>query len=250
MESRRLRDCLDADFHRLQEVAASADLTAQVPSCPGWTMTDLVRHVGEVYLQKVECIRLGREPDPWPPEGLDAEPPLPLLDRSYAALIRELTNRRLEDHSYTWYGPDQTVGFWLRRMAHETLIHRVDAELGTGVPIAPIPDDLAVDGIDELLVVFVEFSTANWPDYFTAILADAANRSVRIVTPQRSWTMRLTTRDVRAVQSDADKPSATIDGTPAEVLLWLWGRRPDAPITSGEATTITTLRRVLKTATQ
>ena len=42
-------------------------------------------------------------------------------------------------------------------MAQETVIHRIDAELGADVPIAPIPDDLAIDGIDELLKVFVAY---------------------------------------------------------------------------------------------
>jgi hypothetical protein len=78
MDNQRLRECLGADFGRLREVAAGADLGAPVPTCPGWTMTDLLRHVGEVYLHKTECMRLGRDPDPWPPEGLADEPPLEL----------------------------------------------------------------------------------------------------------------------------------------------------------------------------
>src|SRR6266568_5919174 len=59
MESQRLRDCLEADFRRLRDVAARADPGARVPSCPEWTMSDLLRHVGAVYLHKVECMRLG-----------------------------------------------------------------------------------------------------------------------------------------------------------------------------------------------
>ena len=42
------------------------------------------------------------------------------------------------------------MGFWFRRMAHETVIHRVDAELAAGLPTAHVPDDLAIDGIDEV----------------------------------------------------------------------------------------------------
>jgi len=42
-----------------------------------------------------------------------------LLDRSYAALVGELTTRDPSDPGGTWYEPDPTVGFWVRRMAHE-----------------------------------------------------------------------------------------------------------------------------------
>ena len=42
-----------------------------------------------------------------------------MLDRSYAALVGELTTRDPSDPGGTWYEPDPTVGFWVRRMAHE-----------------------------------------------------------------------------------------------------------------------------------
>src|SRR5258708_3724435 len=72
---------------------------------------------------------------------MNDEPPLELLDRAYAALSAEFAARRPEDHTFTWYDPDQTVGFWIRDMAQETVIHRVDAELAAGRPIAAIPGD-------------------------------------------------------------------------------------------------------------
>jgi uncharacterized protein (TIGR03083 family) len=250
MKSQRLRDCLGADFHRLREVAAGADLGAAVPSCPGWTMADVLRHVGEVYLEKVECMRLGRSPDPWPPEGLNDEPPLQLLDRSYAALTGEFAARQPEDHAYTWYGPDQSVGFWIRRMAQETVIHRVDAELGAGAAIAEIPDDLATDGIDELLVAFVQYGTTNWPDYFTELLSSAGGRAVRIATPQRSWLLRLGTRDVRVEQPESDSPAATVQGPAPDVLLWLWSRGGEDATTTGDEQAIGLLRKVLVESTQ
>ena len=58
-------------------------------------------------------------------------------------------------------------------MAQETVIHRIDAELGTGRPVAPVPVDLAVDGIDELFKVFVAYSVAGSDDYFADVLASS-----------------------------------------------------------------------------
>jgi len=69
MEYPRFLDCLSADYTRLRAVAA-ADLTGAVPTCPGWTVADLARHVGEVYLHKTLAIREGKEPEPWPPAEL------------------------------------------------------------------------------------------------------------------------------------------------------------------------------------
>ena len=73
------------------------------------------------------------------PAGLNDEEPVALLDRAYAELMEEFTRRNPEDFSRTWYDPDQTVGFWIRRMAQETVIHRIDAELAADPPSPPSP---------------------------------------------------------------------------------------------------------------
>lgn len=250
MESHRLRDCLEADFRRLRDVAARADPGARVPSCPEWTMSDLLRHVGTVYLHKVECMRLGGGPDAWPPPGLDDEPPLELLDRGYAALTAEFAARRPEDRAFTWYEPDQSVGFWIRRMAQETVIHRVDAELGAGEPVAGIPADLAADGVDELLVVFVQYGTTGWPEEFAGLLKPAGDRLVSVVTPQQSWKLRLTSQDVRVDGSAAGRPAAGVEGPAEDVLLWLWNRGGAGTVITGDEETIALLRQVLVASTQ
>jgi len=213
-------------------------------------MTDLLRHVGAVYLHKVECMRLGRDPGSWPPPGLGQEPPLELLDRSYAALTGEFATRRPGDRSFTWYGPDQSVGFWIRRMAQETVIHRVDAELAAGGPVTGIPGDLAADGVDELLVSFVEYSTTGWPEEFAEMLQPAGDRLVGVVTPERSWMLHLTSKDVRVEESAAGSPAAVIEGPAADVLLWLWGRGGESAAATGDEETIALLRKVLVASTQ
>jgi uncharacterized protein (TIGR03083 family) len=250
MDNQRFRECLKADFGRLRGVAAGADPGAAVPSCPGWTMADLLRHVGEVYLEKAECIRLGREPDPWPPEGLAGEPPLELLDRGYAALTEQFAAHGPEERAFTWYGPDQSVGFWIRRMAQETVIHRVDAELAAGARVATIPDDLAADGIDEVLVVFVQYGTGNWLEEFPGLIALTGDRAVRVVTPQRSWLLNLTTKGARVAEPGADPARVTVEGPAPEVLLWLWNRGGQGTTVTGDQDTAALLRQVLVTNTE
>src|SRR5438128_10435500 len=168
MEYSRFLDCLAVDFARLRAIVLT-DPAAKVPSCPGWTVADLTRHVGEVYLHKTVTMREGAEPDTWPPKELAHEQPLALLDRAYAGLLDEFAARKPEDPAASWYIPDQTVGFWIRRMAQETVIHRIDAELAAGLPVTPVPDDLAADGVDEVLKRMLAYGSVTWPEDFAEI---------------------------------------------------------------------------------
>jgi uncharacterized protein (TIGR03083 family) len=227
----------------------------EVPTCPGWTVADLTGHVGRVYLHKTMAIREGAEPEVWPPEGIADEAPLTLLDRAYAGLLDEFASRKPSDPAGTWYKPDQTVGFWMRRMAQETVIHRIDAELGTGQPVAPVPADLAVDGIDELLKVFLAYGVAEWGGYFTDVLAASPGWTYAIRTDDASWLVR--TAPGRITVEDGAGSSATdvtIAGPPTAVLRWVWNREASgepSPVTvEGPAEAVELLRRCIVTATQ
>ncbi|WP_238007194.1 maleylpyruvate isomerase family mycothiol-dependent enzyme [Dactylosporangium sp. AC04546] len=246
MHIQRYLECLETDFARLREVAPPA-LAADVPSCPGWTVADLTRHVGEVYLHKTLAMREGAEPDPWPPAELAGEDPLALLDRAHADLLAEFAARRPQDPAGSWYTPDQTVGFWYRRMAQETVIHRVDAELGAGVPLAPIPPDLAADGVDELLKIFVAFGVAEWGSYFTEALRDSPGRTVAIRAAEASWLVNTVPFTVTDGAAAAD---ATVTGDPAAVLLWLWNRAAGGVTVEGDPEAVAELRRCIVVATQ
>src|SRR5262249_32386193 len=117
-------------------------------------------------------------------------------------------------------------------------------------PVAAIPDDLAADGVDELLVVFVQYATTEWPEDFAGLLEAAGNRTVRLVAPQRSWLLHMTSRDVRVDESDADSPSATVEGSAPDLLVWLWSRGGAGVMATGDAETIALLRKVLVESTQ
>jgi uncharacterized protein (TIGR03083 family) len=247
----RLRECLDADATRLRDVVASADLTAVVPTCPDWTVADLAQHVGAVYLHKVECIRTLSNPDPWPPAGMADEEPRSLLARGREALTAELARRSADSPAFTWYVPDQSVGFWIRRMAHESAIHRVDAELAAGVDRAPLPADLAVDGVDEFLSVFVGYGSQVWPQDFETVLADVDGRAVRLITQGASWTVRPTKELVEVVPDGTDDVALTITAEPADLLLWVWERADDSVVTlDGDHSALAGLRQVFRAGSQ
>lgn len=239
---------LDADYHDLRAAAVAAGPAAPVPTCPGWTVDDLVSHVAHVYLHKVETMRRGGFPSPWPPPPT-GEAPVALLDRGYAELIAEFRAREDEEPAKTWYEPDQTVGFWLRRMAHETVIHRTDAQLAAHVAITPIPAELATDGIAEVLEVFLAHATAQWPEDFGDLLTGAA--SILVAAGGARWLVRVDESRVHILPDSGGQATAQVSGASHDVLLWLWRRAGATSVRiEGDEAAVSRLRAMLEAATQ
>ena len=130
--------------------AAERDLATRVPSCPEWTMADLLRHTSQVHRNRTVLARLG---DTKYPRGLEAEPGPDNVDdlvEWYRAGLDELIVALKEvgpdAPTWTWTGENK-VAFWIRRMAQETTVHRWDAQNAIGDP-EPIEAGLASDGVD------------------------------------------------------------------------------------------------------
>lgn len=209
--------CLKRDSARLAEVGRMG-LGAAVPSCPGWTVETVLRHVATVYLHKVEILRLGELPDPWPP-NLDERDALELFDEARAAVVAALEAAGTELATWTFSPEDKTSGFWYRRMALETAVHRVDAELAHNV-VTPVDDELALDGIDEVLALML--GGPWWEEGDTEHPVDA---TIRITSEGRSWTIRLDATSAVVTPGAEGDVDAEVFGDAPDILLWLWGRR-------------------------
>jgi uncharacterized protein (TIGR03083 family) len=221
--------------------AAGDDPSAPIPSCPGWTMHDLVTHVAQVYEHKIACTELGAQPDPWPPAWPADRDDLVWLTDAHARLLAMFAAHEPTDPSATWWPSDQTVGFWARRMAQETAVHRVDAELAVG-QATPVDGDLALDGIDEVLTIMLAGDWSEAPDTSTG-------QRVAIESGERRWIVTLASTEIEVVE-DAGTADATIGGDPSDVLLWLWGRAPDARVSRSSDEDARLLRARLTLATQ
>jgi uncharacterized protein (TIGR03083 family) len=222
---------------------ADGNIEAYVPSCPGWQVRDLVAHVAQVYEHKIECTRLGNAPDPWPPDWPQANEPVPWFRDAHARLLDMFEHNDATSPSATWWPADQTVGFWARRMAHETAVHRVDVELAREVP-TPVDPALATDGVDEVLHIML---AGDWSDD-----SDDALTGQRIVvdTGGRAWQVELD-RETVAVTDGDGSGDARVSGAPSDVLLWLWGRASERDIeVSGDPDAPRLMRLRLLKATQ
>jgi uncharacterized protein (TIGR03083 family) len=221
---------LDADVAALLD--ASADLTAPVPGCPDWTVRDLLSHVVGVYRHKIVALDTDAQPeqqgfDSWGviAEGAD---PRDVLREEYSALRQRLAARDASAATYAWWPSEQTVGFWQRRMAHETAVHRWDAQSAVDGPDSadPIEDHLAVDGVDELL------GWLTWP-WDEVPQPAATGQSVLVSTADHSWTVTLHPTRVEVVGGGSESAVALVAGEPSGLLLHLWGRPGEHGIATG-----------------
>ena len=143
--------------------AGRQDIDAAVPSCPGWTMHKLLAHVGRVY-RSVGCHVAERATEmipaddiPRPPEGNAI---VEWFEEGHRFVQDALAGADPDDAVWTWTG-QSTMAFYFRRMAHETAVHRWDAEAAFGQP-GPFDSELSADGVSELFEVVLPFAVANW----------------------------------------------------------------------------------------
>lgn len=149
------RAAVAAETAKFTAALAGADLATPVPSCPDWTLADLVKHTGSVQRwfstllhARIQGPPRSREVDLRLPAGTDGYPGW--LDDSAAVAADAFAATDPDLPMWAW-GADQHARFWARRMLFETLVHRADAELALGLR-PTIDRALAVDGIDEFLV--------------------------------------------------------------------------------------------------
>ncbi|MFD0277392.1 maleylpyruvate isomerase family mycothiol-dependent enzyme [Kitasatospora sp. NPDC127111] len=203
-----------------------ADPSTVVPTCPGWTLTDLVRHAGSVQRwftvllrQRIQQPPRSREVDLSLPAGPDGYPDW--LAGSAAEAAEAFAAADLDAPMWAW-GADQHARFWVRRMLFETLVHRVDAELALGRR-PEIDPALAADGVAEFLV--------NLP--FAAVFAPrtaelrGADRTIRFTRTDGAgdWLVRLRPDGFGLDPDGTDVTAdATVRGAAADLLLLLYGR--------------------------
>lgn len=156
-------DVLDDEGRRFLDAATTAGLGTSVPRCPGWVVADLVRHLGGIHrwATKVVSERLATPAEGWAlydaeQSGAPADDLEQWFAAGHAALLQALRDGSPDDDYWRFSRTaPSALAFWARRQAHETAIHRVDADEAGRAAGAPFAARFGADGIDELFDVFV-----------------------------------------------------------------------------------------------
>lgn len=205
--------------------AHEAGLDVDVPTCPDWTVRRLIGHQGAVHRWAAGSLR-GQSLD-WEPlekQGRSSPDPVEWLRDGAVALVRALSEAD-DDAEAAVFLHDAAAPkyFWVRRQCHETTMHAVDAlaaALGR-LPSASetwIGTDLALDGIDELILGFVPRSKSRLrsPEPVTiAVVPTDADHSYTVeVSPD---TAPVSTRHEGAAGGDL---VASADAVTLYLALW------------------------------
>ncbi|PWW58427.1 maleylpyruvate isomerase family mycothiol-dependent enzyme [Actinokineospora spheciospongiae] len=222
IDADRLLDVLETETLLLAASAAAADHDRPVPACPGLTVGETARHLGSVQRMVLTWVRTGERPVNWDREPAQGEAVEDWLRDGLRALLGELAAHTPGEPCPTWHPDQHNYLFWRRRMAHESTVHRVDVQsAANGGGHDPIPEPVALDGIDEVLTV-----------WFTRRLAELGVVGTRAATvvvraAGRSWLAEMGVDRTCAAPAppEAAKPAdAVVTAEPTALYLWLWGR--------------------------
>jgi uncharacterized protein (TIGR03083 family) len=228
MEVSDLVEALDDQGQLLTKAARGGDLDLGVPTCPGWNLRDLIMHVGQVHRWATAYVT-GALAEPLTAEEekvLFAETPtderiVEWFSNGHAALCDALRSAPAGLACWSFLPSPSPLAFWARRQAHETAIHRGDAEQCFGA-LTPFEPAFAADGVDELLTGFAARGRkllSNPPRTMVVESTDTADR----------WLVILGTEQVTAqrVPGSVSGPAAvdcTVRGTAPDLYLALWNR--------------------------
>ena len=211
---------------RLHDHAAQAGLTADVPSCPGWDVAALVAHQGMVHRWAAANVSGDSDHRTEDSEAAAAAAPdlLAWFDEGVHGLIKTLIEAPddLEAMVFLRHAPPPRL-FWARRQTHETTIHAVDAQSAALRRLprpaeAMINDELAADGIDELLRGFL-------PRRRSALRSESPYViEIRLTDADQRWQVAVSNQPPSSIQGTVWPATAVISGTAVELYLGLWNR--------------------------
>lgn len=205
---------------RVSELIRSGDLATPVPGLNRWKVRDVAAHLGGVHRWATRIVTNRSMDGPgFTKSKLDETELCDWFDEGVEQLLLAFKANPLDDPCPNFNpGSEKTVGWWARRQAHETTVHRSDIERALE-QTTPIPPEVAIDGIDEYLDVFVR---TRGKQGLRGPLMLATTK------PSSAWTLTPADRPGRVDVSSgrANGVSNEISGAPEDLLLMLWGRRP------------------------
>lgn len=229
---------IGAEAQRFAEVLERIAPDAHCPTCPEWNAADLFWHLVEVHGMWAGVLSENARTDA-DAEAVEASLPerpnsiaemLPLRAEASAALLDQLGRLDDAEPRWSWWEPDQTVGFTRRMQTYEATMHRVDAELTAGLEIGPITDVVAAGAVDHCVDVMWGWQP-DWASY-----EPQARAEFRATDTGKRWLVDIgywagTDPDSgqhfavpRAERASDDDATVTVQAPVADLVLWAWTR--------------------------
>ncbi|MGI5424021.1 maleylpyruvate isomerase family mycothiol-dependent enzyme [Streptomyces sp. CA-179760] len=231
METAEFLHALESEGLLLAAAAEEAGTDAKVPTCPEWQVRDLLRHTGAVHRWAASYVAEGLT-DPRPPgeaPDLDGAELVAWYRESHRHLVDTLAGASPDVECWAFLPAPSPLAFWTRRQAHETAVHRIDAESARGGAPTPVAPDFATDGIDELLRGFHARSRSR--------VRTPEPRVLRVRTDDTGavWTVRLSSEPPVTTRGATGEAECELSGPAEQLYLALWNRAPLPKATGDQA---------------
>jgi len=227
-------EAVAAEGQAFAEAARRGGLDTPIPTCPEWTMRDLVRHLSELHLWAAARVAgrttklfpdsLAEIGESWPELAVFWPDDEDLVDwylRTNANLVEALRSAPADLSAPTFLPASSPLAMWARRQANEITVHRFDAENATG-PTTDVDPVLAADGIYEILYGFMsrkrEFPATD--DEVMHVHADDTGDD---------WYLKIGPQGISPAQPDGSA-DLVLTGTASDLYFVLWNRKPDSSI--------------------
>jgi uncharacterized protein (TIGR03083 family) len=239
----RLLAEIEASAEDMAGIIGHGDPDLPVPSCPDWTLRQLGTHLGRVHRWAAEIVS-SRTAEAIPmkavPDGIPPADPAGQADWLLAGAQRLTETIRAAGTDQVWaFGSLAPATFWARRQAHETMVHRADAEQTAGLPVVLDPE-LAADAVDEWLTIMAGPRYGRPDARATALPPGASLHVIAIVRDQKGtgsgqWLIKRVGDSVEVLpepkltapdptEPDLTGPFLTVSGPPDQILLMLLRR--------------------------
>ena len=223
-----------SEAQRFADTLAHTAPDARCPTCPDWNAADLLWHLTEVHAfwagvlasdarsdADIEAVERSKPARPSAPAEL-----LALREEATTALLQQLDRLDDAEPRWSWWPPEQTVGFTRRMQTYEATMHRVDAELTAGVPVGEIDPEVAAGAVDHAVDVmwgWMPGAAVYTPRAVVELVATDAEGRWPVEVGQ--WTgggfESAMPRGVRAADGEA---TATVSAPVVDLALWAWTR--------------------------
>jgi uncharacterized protein (TIGR03083 family) len=222
----RLTTAIRDEAGAFVDTVAGVDLAATVPTCPEWTVRELVHHVGRAFYWSAANVTSGADTmvpfDDVTDGVLPADHHADWLRSGAERLVTAVTEVGPETSVWSWAQDKRSI-FWLRRITHETVVHRADAAAAAGRDF-DVPLDVAVDAVTEWLEILTQPAAIMFAPGLGGT-GQTLHFHATDVTDGGEWLIRRTP-DGPTLAYEHVKADVAVRAPAGDLLLALTGRKP------------------------